>query len=217
MAPTNNEFMFTERLQSAKRARKQQIVVVGVCEGGGVRVAAALDDRNQAILGVVPNILTVRRKNALTEEQEQQCDRSVFCDKFEGFQHSNKLQIEGFKLGIYSYKYKGNKTAIEVHRYLSNAKIMRFNPNEPYEGDNVRVPVILAGNGDLLPMNAFFSEKDILELSIGNDWHAKNFQRDYSPLEQDKSFFWGDAADDHADLIDMVAAARASFAETDDF
>ena len=81
----------------------------------------------------------------------------------------------------------------------------------------MRVPVVLAGNGDLLPMNAFFSEKDIMELFISNDWRAKNFQRDYSPLEQDKSFFLGGATDDHADLKDMVAAARASFAETEDF
>ena len=93
-----------------------------------------------------------------------------------------KLEIEGYKLGIYSYKYKGNKTAIEVHKHSSNAQIMRNEPDEPYEGSNVRVPVIPAGEGDLLPMNVFFSEKDIMELSIGNGWRAKASQMDYSPL-----------------------------------
>ena len=56
---------------------------------------AALDDRNEALRGVVPNILTVRRKTALNEEQEQQCDRSVLRQV-----RRLTFEIEGYKFGI---------------------------------------------------------------------------------------------------------------------
>ena len=39
-----------------KKARKEQLVVVVHCEGGGVRVSAAIDDRNEALWGIVPNV-----------------------------------------------------------------------------------------------------------------------------------------------------------------
>ena len=41
-----------------KKARKEQLVIVVYCEGGGVRVSAAIDDRNEALWGIVPNVLT---------------------------------------------------------------------------------------------------------------------------------------------------------------
>ena len=68
-----------------------------------------------------------------------------------------------------------------------------------------------------MSMNAVFSEKEIIELAIGKDWRAKAFQREFDPFEQEKSFFWGNAADEHEDLGAMVAAARAALTETEDF
>ena len=94
---------------------------------------------------------------------------------------------------------------------------MRKNPDLPYGGDNIRVAVVLAGKGDLLPMNAMFSDKEIIELAIGKDWRAKAFQREFEPSEQEKSFFWGNAADEHEDLSAMVAAAHVALTETEDF
>ena len=41
-----------------KKARKEQLVIVVYCEGGGVRVSAAIDDRNEALWGIMPNVLT---------------------------------------------------------------------------------------------------------------------------------------------------------------
>ena len=179
--------------------------------------AAAIDDRNEALWGIVPNVLTVRSKKAVTSAELEELKKNVFCDKFEGHQHSTKLEIDGHKLGHYSYRYIGNKTAVQVHKYLQECKLMRKNPDLPYGDDNIRVPVVLAGNGDLLPMNAVFSEKEIIELAIGQDWRAKAFQREFGPFEQEKSFFWGSAADEHEDLSATVAAARAALTETEDF
>ena len=38
--------------------RKEQLVIVVYCEGGDVRVSAAIDDRNEALWGIVPNVMT---------------------------------------------------------------------------------------------------------------------------------------------------------------
>ena len=200
-----------------KKARKEQLLVVVNCGGGGVRVSAAIDDRNEALWGIVPNVLAVRSKKAVTSAEREQLKKNVFCDKFEGHQHSTKLEINGHKLGHYFYRYIGNKTAVQVHRYLQECKLMRKTPDLPYGGDNIRVAVVLAGKGDLLPMNAVFSDNEIIELAIGKDWRAKAFQREFDPFQQEKFFFWGNAADEHEDLSATVAAARAALTETEDF
>ena len=83
--------------------------------------------------------------------------------------------------------------------------------SDPFSDGNVRVPVHLANNGDLMPMNSFFSETEILELCISDDWYAKRWRQKYSPMSQAKDFFWyADDIDEKPDLRDMVEAAKAA-------
>ena len=60
-----------------KKARKEQLVIVVYCEGGGVRVSAAIDDRNEALWGIVPNVLTVRNKKAVTSAELEELKKNV--------------------------------------------------------------------------------------------------------------------------------------------
>ena len=57
------------------------------------RCSAAIDDRNEALLGIVPSVL--RSRKAVTTDELEAIKKSVSRDKFEGHQHSTKLEIEG--------------------------------------------------------------------------------------------------------------------------
>jgi hypothetical protein len=76
------------------------------------------------------------------------------------------------------------------------------------------VHVELAQDGDLLPMNTIFSRTDIVELSIGESWHARQFQEEFHPFEQTAEFFWGADADSEAKtLLEIVSKAQDALSE----
>lgn len=74
--------------------------------------------------------------------------------------------------------------------------------------------VELAQDGDLLPMNTIFSRTDIVELSIGESLHARQFQEEFHPFEQTAEFFWGADADSEAKTLDeSVSKAQDALSE----
>jgi hypothetical protein len=76
------------------------------------------------------------------------------------------------------------------------------------------VHVELAQDGDLLPMNTIFSRTDIVELSIGESLHARQFQEEFHPFEQTAEFFWGADADSEAKtLLEIVSKAQDALSE----
>ena len=205
----------TARQFNAKESKKyQQFVIVGECNGGGIRVSAAMNDMKQALNGILPNVLKVRRKTTSKSPNAA----AVFMDKFEGRMHPEKIILAGKTFGHFSYCYLGTQSCTQVWEYMREARIMRITPGDPFSDGNVRVPVHLANNGDLMPMNSFFSETEILELCISDDWYAKRWRQKYSPMSQAKDFFWyADDIDEKPDLRDMVEAAKAALQETAEF
>ena len=50
---------------------------MGECNGGGIRVSAAMNDMKQALNGILPNVLKVRRKTTSKSPNSV----AVFMDK----------------------------------------------------------------------------------------------------------------------------------------
>ena len=132
---------------------KRQSIAVFQCEGGGVRLAARYNDKTKAATSVVAQILTVRSRRLPADSPLR---NSPFLDKTEGFQHSDKLVLDGQTYDYYSYGIvRTDKTVQQVYDYLTqHVPMLRHDPAEPYAGDNIRVDVELIANGDLLPMIA---------------------------------------------------------------
>ena len=63
-------------------------------------------------------------------------------------------------------------------------------------------------------MNTIFSRTDIVELSIGESLHARQFQEEFHPFEQTAEFFWGADADSEAKTLDeIVSKAQDALSE----
>ena len=188
---------------------QRQRIAVFQCEGGGVRLAARFNDKREAATSVVAQILTVRSRKLPADSPLR---NSPFLDKTEGFQHSDRLVLDGRKYDYYSYGIvRTDKTVQQVYDYLTqHVPILRHDPAQPYADDNIRVDVDLIANGDLLPMTAVFTKMDIYNLAVGDDRPAQRWRAKYLPFDEPKEFFWGSA--DGGDLqstVDEYATALA--------
>ena len=187
---------------------QRQRIAVFQCEGGGVRLAARFNDKRKAATSVVAQILTVRSRKLPADSPLR---NSPFLDKTKGFQHSDKLVLDGRK---YDYSYgivRTDKTVQQVYDYLTqHVPILRHDPAQPYADDNIRVDVDLIANGDLLPMTAVFTKMDIYNLAVGDDRPSQRWRAKYSPFDEPKEFFWGSAdGEDLQSIVDEYTTALA--------
>ena len=149
-----------------------------------------------------PRILTVRSRRL---PENSPLRNSPFLDKTEGFQHSDKLILDGQTYDFYSYGIivGTNRTMEQVYAYLTeHVPMLRHDPALPYAGDNIRVDVELIASGDLLPMTAVFTKMGIYNLAVGDDRPSQRWRAKYSPFDEPKEFFWGSA--DGEDLQSIV-------------
>ena len=188
---------------------QRQRIAVSQCEGGGVRLAARFNDKRKAATSVVAQILTVRSRKLPADSPLR---NSPFLDKTEGFQHSDKLVLDGLKYDHYSYGIvRTDKTVQQVYDYLTqHVPMLRHDPSKPYDGDNIRVDVELIASGDLLPMTAVFTKMDIYNLAVGDDRPSMRWRAKYSPYDEPKEFFWGSADGGNLQsIVDEYATALA--------
>ena len=193
------------RAEPVRHARQR--IAVFQCEGGGVRLAARFNDKRKAATSVVAQILTVRSRKLPPDSALR---NSPFLDKTEGFQHSDKLVLDGQKYDYYSYGIVGTtRTVQQVYAYRTqHVPILRHDPAQPYAGDNIRVDVELIASGDLLPMTAVFTKMDIYNLAVGDDRPSVRWRAKYSPFDEPKEFFWGSAdGGDLQSIVDEYATA----------
>ena len=110
---------------------QRQRIAVFQCEGGGVRLAARFNDKRKAATSVVAQILTVRSRKLPADSPLR---NSPFLDKTEGFQHSDKLILDGQTYDFYSYGIivGTNRTMEQVYAYLTeHVPMLRHDPAQP--------------------------------------------------------------------------------------
>ena len=79
-----------------------------------------MNDMKQALNGILPNVLKVRRKTTSKSPNAV----AVFMDKFEGRMHPEKIILAGKTFGHFSYCYLGTQSCTQVWEYMREARIM---------------------------------------------------------------------------------------------
>ena len=91
--------------------------------------------------------------------------------------------------------------------YVKKVPLLRHDIEKPYEGDNIRVKVLLVNNGDMMPMLSVFTKSDLFNLAVGRDMRSIRWRADVKPFDQPLEYFYG-VGTDGEDVRAMVSRMR---------